>query len=166
MWLKIVFLVVVTNICSSVVFFSLLSRIDSLTVREVNLRDDAGNIVARLATKGGESKLTFYADDSKPAVEVGVDRRDRFTFLRFVAPDGNPLVSLNAMRNGDSSLTLLDRRWGTRVVLGAMPSETASDKPTDDWGIFIKKPGARTGIQLGVIESIPGGPSIYRILGN
>jgi hypothetical protein len=103
------------------------------------LLDENNQPAARLGFVNGNTVLQFYNRDSTVALEIGVERKGRERFLHFFGQAGRSLASLNSLQTGDTTLYLGDR-LGTRVTLGALLSDVATDKPTGEWGLVFPKP--------------------------
>jgi hypothetical protein len=113
----------------------------SISAREFVVLDEVGHIAGRFGSERGETVLRMYGRDAKPALEVGINSGvgTASRFIRFLGVDGNPTASLNTISpDGETTLYLGDNRFGSRVVLGYMSSDSVGEK-TNEWGLVLRK---------------------------
>lgn len=111
-----------------------------IQVQSMELVDEAGHVVARIASESGRSALTFLNPDGSKSVEVGVDKRFGHQFLLFHST-GNRTVASLISRGPDHQATLYlgDDNWVGRATIGSLAYE--QDDGRDEglpWGITFK----------------------------
>ena len=75
-------------------------------------------------------------------MQVGIDITRMRRFVHFFGEKGRSLASMVSLENGDTTLSLGDRGWEGRIILGALQSDTPSERPSDEWGLVFRRPGS------------------------
>lgn len=97
---------------------------------------------ARLSSANGESGLRFYSEDLSPALELGVNPSQQFRFVRFLGADGKVLAALlSTGKNSEATLYLGDSQGGSRMIVGAIPTDSIGDA-AEEWGLELLKPNS------------------------
>jgi hypothetical protein len=114
-----------------------------IEAREFVLLDENNQRAAVLESIGGRSALRFYAGNSAPALELGVEKSRTVRFLRFIGKDHRVLAALNSLPpNGETTLYLGDERWGARFILGALETDIPATTGVNDWGLVFRRLGS------------------------
>jgi hypothetical protein len=114
-----------------------------LETKELIVLDAHNKPAAQLASENGRTVLRFYGPGSSTALEVGVDERTA-KFVRLFGKDGRTVAALNSLPpNGEATLYLGDDRWETRLILGALRTDTdRGGEAVNDWGLEFRRPGS------------------------
>jgi hypothetical protein len=121
---------------------------DRTEVHELVLLDEKGRTAARLFSQNGRTTLSFYTKGDSLALELGVGIEPSVKFLHFFGADGRTIATLNSgPPYGETTLTLGDDRWETRMIIGALrPDTEPRGDGIDEWGAQIRRPGSRVPI--------------------
>lgn len=114
----------------------------SISAREFVVLDNSGRIVGRFgSSENGETVLRMYGRDAKPSLEIGITSGTGTAsqFIRFIGVNATPTASLSTLSpDGETTLYLGDNRFGSRVVLGYMASDSIGER-TNEWGLVLRK---------------------------
>jgi hypothetical protein len=114
-----------------------------IEAREFVLLDENNQRAAVLESVGGKSALRFFAGNSTPALQLGLERSSTVRFLTFLGEKGQVLAALNSLPpNGETTLYLGDERFPARFILGAIQSDMPATTGVDNWGLVFRRLGS------------------------